>query len=52
MVKIGRRGVWEMIQPYQGSGEPIIDIGRVEKIYDLGKENIVRALGWSRSQDL
>ena len=33
-----------MIQPYQGSGEPIIDIGRVEKIYDLGKENIVRAL--------
>jgi putative ABC transport system ATP-binding protein len=33
-----------MIQPYQGVGEPIIDIGRVEKFYDLGKANIVKAL--------
>ena len=33
-----------MIQAYQGVGEPIIDIGRVEKFYDLGKTNIVRAL--------
>ncbi|MCZ6671817.1 MAG: ABC transporter ATP-binding protein [Verrucomicrobia bacterium] len=33
-----------MIQPYQGVGEPIIDIGRVEKLYDLGKANTVKAL--------
>ena len=33
-----------MIQPYTGSGEVIIDIGRVEKFYDLGKANTVRAL--------
>lgn len=33
-----------MIQPYRGVGEPIIDIGRVEKFYDLGKANIVKAL--------
>lgn len=33
-----------MIQAYQGEGDPIIDIGRVEKFYDLGKANIVRAL--------
>ena len=33
-----------MIQSYQGVGEPIIDIGRVEKFYDLGKANIVKAL--------
>ncbi len=33
-----------MIQPYKGDGEPIIDIGRVEKFYDLGKANTVRAL--------
>ena len=33
-----------MIQPYQGAGEPIIDIGRVEKFYHLGKANIVKAL--------
>ncbi len=33
-----------MMQPYRSNGAPIIDIGRVEKIYDLGKENVVRAL--------
>ncbi|QXD24719.1 ABC transporter ATP-binding protein [Opitutia bacterium ISCC 51] len=33
-----------MIQTYKGVGEPTIDIGRVEKFYDLGKANIVRAL--------
>lgn len=33
-----------MIQPYKGVGEPLIDIGRVEKFYDLGKANTVRAL--------
>ncbi len=33
-----------MSEPYHGEGEPIIDIGRVEKFYDLGKANIVKAL--------
>lgn len=33
-----------MMQPNRGNGAPIIDIGRVEKIYHLGKENVVRAL--------
>jgi putative ABC transport system ATP-binding protein len=33
-----------MNQPYIGLGEPIIDIGRVDKFYDLGKANIVKAL--------
>lgn len=33
-----------MIQTYKGVGDPIIDIGRVEKFYDLGKTNIVKAL--------
>ena len=33
-----------MNQPYIGLGDPIIDIGRVEKFYDLGKANIVKAL--------
>ncbi|MDA1068303.1 MAG: ABC transporter ATP-binding protein [Verrucomicrobia bacterium] len=33
-----------MNQPYIGIGDPIIDIGRVEKFYDLGKANIVKAL--------
>ncbi len=33
-----------MMQPHRGNGAPIIDIGRVEKLYHLGKENVVRAL--------
>lgn len=33
-----------MMQPIRGNETPIIDIGRVEKIYHLGKENVVRAL--------
>lgn len=33
-----------MIQTYEGMGEPIIDIGRVEKFYDLGKTITVKAL--------
>ena len=33
-----------MMQPNRGNETPIIDIGRVEKIYHLGKENVVRAL--------
>ncbi len=33
-----------MMQPIRGNEPPIIDIGRVEKIYHLGKENVVRAL--------
>jgi len=32
-----------MIQADQGVGEPIIDIGRVEKFYDLGKTNKLRS---------
>ncbi len=33
-----------MIQAYTGVGEPIIDISRIEKLYDLGKAVTVRAL--------
>ena len=33
-----------MMKPHRGKGAPIIDIGRVEKLYHLGKENVVRAL--------